>query len=325
MFCIDILLEDFDVVEFMESNGFELQRIGGRTGYLTDCPFCGKEKHFGLSPERKFYGCYKCHTSGDYIRLIMKVLNRTYWEVLEILKEKVNTARIDVAYIGDIIKEFKEISLTTTPKPITLPEGYTSLVDSRIPYLDSGRKFPIPQDQVNYYKMGICYEGRYKDRLIICDVDENQVPIFWIARDITGKADTKVLNPPAKEVGSGDVLFNYFLAKNYNIGILTEGLFDALHVGNCAMATYGEGLKKSHLSWLLQSSIKDVVLLYDADVPYEKLEVSAIKISEFFSTRICKLPYGDPDEYPKDKLWEYIINSPKYTPSDVTRIDLQWK
>lgn len=316
----DILLQDFDIKDFMQLHGFPIKYIGGATVYLSTCPFCQKQEHLGINPNRRGFGCYRCHAAGDYLKLIGKVLDKNYFEVLEILKSGLSEQHVDVNRIGKILDDFKpyEKKLSII-KPIALPKEYVPLGDSRVPYLDYGRKFPVPQDQVRYYKMGMCYSGFYRDRLIICDVNEKQEPIYWIARDVTGKVPKKrkVLNPiaDANSVGSSDLLFNISLAKNYKSAIITEGLFDALYIGNNGVASYGEGLKQSHIYWLLKAGFDEVILLYDADVPMERLEKSASLLSLYFRTRICKLPSGDPDEWERSKLAEFIDSSKNYIPS----------
>lgn len=318
----DVLLEKFDMKVFLDSVGITLHRIGGRTQYFMDyCPYCGKSKHMGINFDRKTFGCFKCHTGGGYIKLLQKILNKSYVEVLEFLKTGVDGIRYNKVHIEATLNEMKEYECVESKiKSIEFPEGYVSLSNHRINYLDKGRTFPIPQDQVIYYKIGVCPTGKYANRIIVCDVNDKQEVVYWIARDISGKVhkSAKVWNPNAEvtKVGSSDILFNFYLAKNYSTGIITEGLFDALHVGNNGLATYGKGLKKNHIYWLLKAGFEELVLLYDADVPYEELDHSGCLLSQHFrNVKICKLPYGDPDEWPKDKLTEMINSSPKFVPS----------
>lgn len=315
MIIIDALLEQFDLPQFMEDNGYDLKPGKGKTKYLTTCPWCGKEGHFGFDPDKKIFGCFKCHKSGRSFELIKKIYGKSYVDTLELLKDGVDKRFINIAFLDMKIKEFKEFeSLESRIKPMDLPSGYEPLRNRRIEYLD---KRQITQDQVHYYKMGLCTSGFYKNRLIVCDVNDYQEPIYWIARDVTGlqPKSKKVLNPTIKEgeIGSGDILFNFSLAKSYPVGIIVEGVFDALWTGNNAMATYGYCLKVNHLSWLLKANFTEMVLLYDSDVIQESLEDNALLLSQFFHTRICKLPYGDPDEWPKDKLWEMINNAPPFS------------
>jgi len=322
----NILLKNFDLLLFLRNHNYDYKFVGSKTQYLlSTCPFCGKEYHLGFCPESHWFGCYKCNEKGDSVHLIKKILGTTFLETLEYLKEGMEEGGANISVIENALGIIKPYSnLKDKVKPIAFPEGYIPLRDKRIPYLDQRG---ITQDQVQYYKMGVCLHGRYQNRLIVCDVNENQEPIYWIARDMTGKVpkSQKVYNPPSlnENIGSGDILFNFFLAKNYEVGIITEGVFDSLWIGNNGLATYGAGLKKHHMYWLLLGNFKEFILLYDPDVSDEKLEKNAVLLATFFNTRICKLTKGDPDEHSKEELTQLISNAPLFKPSRLDHISCE--
>lgn len=310
------LAKRFDVVAFMEDNGYSVKFCSsGRTKYLTTCPWCGKENHFGFDPGLGVYGCFKCKVGGTIFKLIKKVYGKSFYETLELLKDNVSTKHLGLYGIESLMEEIKPYKQIEDKihRPIQMPDSYVQLRNNRIPYLDVGRKFPIPQDQVQYYRMGCCSYGMYKDRLIVCDINDQNQPYYWVARDITGRQYPKILNPIGTEIGSGDCLFNFFLAKNYSCGIICEGVFDALYVGNNAMATYSVGLKGEQLYWLTAADFESIIILYDADVEDEVLSKTASKIATLIPTYICKLPDGDPDEYPKDQLMSMLKQAKLYT------------
>jgi DNA primase len=313
----DHLLDNFDPITYLESHGYRCDHIRNKTEYLTDCPYCGKEKHLGVTPSKKVFGCYRCGEGGNYIKLIQKISKISFWEALKFLKEGSNLNHYNLSFIGDIIEDMQPlINLEEKIKPIKLPPEYIPLGNNRLPYLDTGRKFPIPQKLVKHHHMGYANEGPYKDRLFICDVNDEGLPIYWVARDMTGKVDKKwkVLNPSQEytNIGSADLLFNFSLAKQYKTCIITEGVFDALYVGDNAVAAWGKGLKRNHLYWLLKANFQKVVLLFDSDVQDTELEKDAEVLSQFFNTYICKLPSGDPDEYEKKQLYSFLGNSKLY-------------
>lgn len=322
----DVLLQNFDIEDFLESHGYPLEYIGGRTGHTTSCPFCLKDKHLGVNIEDKTFGCFKCRVGGKIINLIQEILGKSYIETLEFLKEGLDDKYVDISYIGNLINEIKPLaSIESKIKPIAMPEGYKSLEGRRISYLDRRR---ISDEAVSHYKMGVCLTGRYRDRLIVCDVNEQNVPIYWVARDLTGRAEkgNKLWNPPATEnIGSADILFNFSLAKNYETVIITEGVFDSIWVGNNGLASYGTGLKKNHLYWLIKGEFKKVIFCYDPDVTDEVLEKNALLTSQFFDTYICKLTKGDPDEHEKLELNSLLLGAPRFVPSRLRKITAKLK
>lgn len=309
---IDVLLSKFDMERFLEDRGYSFKDIGGATGFFfSTCPNpnCQKEWHCGINFEKQWFGCYKCHANGDFIKLLMLVLQVDYFDVLELLKKDLESQHISIRYISNIISEGKKVEeLEKKIKPIALPPGYISLYNKEIDYTKSRK---IPQDQINYYRMGVCYEGPYKNRLIVCDVNDKQEVIYWVARDITGKVpkNMKLLNPSSLTtggIGSADLLFNWYLTKNYSCAILTEGVFDALWIGNNGLASYGKGLKHNHIPWLLKARFEVVYLMYDSDVRDDELEKDALLLAQFIPTKIVKLPKGDPDECSKEELQKFI-------------------
>lgn len=319
-------MERFDMQTFLISSGYRFKRIGGRTAnLLSTCPFCNKAWHCGISFDRKEFGCFKCKKFGDFFKLLQQMLGGGYLNTIEFLKLGVSSQFVNVNYIDMIIETYKECeALEARIKPVKLPEHYESLYNKRIGYLDTRSKTPISQEQVHHHKMGVCWEGFHKNRLIVCDVNEKDEIIYWVARDITGQVpkSLKLLNPNAENlgVGSSDLLFNYFRAKEYESVVITEGVFDALYVGANAVATYGTGLKKNHIYWLLKARFKDVIILYDPDVKLEKLESTAREISQHMPCKICRLTTGDPDEYPREELLKLLSEAKVYTGSLVDRI-----
>lgn len=310
----DYLLDTFDMIEFLQGQGYVPEFVGGKTEYLLDiCPFCGKEKHCGLSKTKKLVSCFRCHKSLSFFDTIKYITKLSHNDIILMLKGKIDAKPYNINQsLADFEKNDQKL-IDFSTNPISLPEGYEFLGNNRIAYLD---KRGITTEQVYYYHIGICRHGRYKNRLIICDVNDNGEPIYWIARDITGKAYKKVLNPDEKEhgVGSARIPFNFSLAKRYPTLIITEGVFDALYVGPNAIATYGSTIKKQHVTWMAsQGKFEKVILLYDADVPIEELEKQASIIASIFNVFIAKLDVGDPDEYKKEELFKHLDSSVKYS------------
>lgn len=315
---MDSLPPTFDLVSFMEANGFRMEHKGGAATYITTCPMCGKAEHCGVTPEKNLFGCFKCSARGNLIYLVAIVSHKSIYEVSKMFEEELDFKSLDLLQIELPAKE--EIKVKEK-KQILMPEGYQFLGDRRIAYLN---KRGITNEQVHYYKIGVCEWGRYKNRLIVCDVDEKGEVIYWIARDMTGKAKKKVLNPTLKYhgVGSAEIPFNFHLAKTYSTVILTEGVFDALYVGPNAIATYGACIKRGQRYLLASCHFGRVILLYDADINMEKLREQARMLASVYPVYICKLPEGDPDEYPRDQLYEFLEKSVLYKESELMEIPL---
>ena len=48
----------------------EVKRQGQET--LTDCPFCGKERHFSYNSRKPLWRCWSCGEAGDWIDFLEK-------------------------------------------------------------------------------------------------------------------------------------------------------------------------------------------------------------------------------------------------------------
>ena len=299
---IEFLLDGFDMLEFFQGHGYIPEFVGGNTEYMLDvCPFCGKEKHCGVSLSKKMVTCFKCHQSMGFFDIIKHITKKSYDDVVLMLQGKIDAKPYDIQSLPELKQEEEEVFDFNT-KIIEMPEWYRFLGTERIPYLE---KRHISIEQVYRYHIGFCKYGRYRDRLIICDVNDAGKPIYWVARDVTGKVPKawKCLNPDAglHGIGSAKIPFNFSLAKRYPVLIITEGVFDALYTGPNAIATYGSTIKRQHVAWMAgQAKFEKVILLYDGDVSIEALEKQANIIASVFPTYICKLDgNSDPDELGK--------------------------
>tara|TARA_R110002124_G_scaffold49599_5_gene145274 strand:+ start:3178 stop:3735 length:558 start_codon:yes stop_codon:yes gene_type:complete len=77
------------------------------------------------------------------------------------------------------------------------------------------------------WKIGYCFAGEYRNRVVIPSFDEEGDCSYFIARSYVGDS-YKYKNPPA----SKDVVFNeLFINWNEDL-ILVEGVFDAIVCGN---------------------------------------------------------------------------------------------
>ena len=144
---------------------------------------------------------------------------------------------------------------------LELPYGYEPIRKPH-PYLE---KRGIPLDHAIKNHWGISVAGYTKNRLIVPTFMDGRL-VFWQARatwEDDSKDFKKVLNP--KGVSARSVLYNYDRAKNFKKAIMVEGFVDATKVGPDAIATGGKNLHSQQVEFLKDSSIKEVVILWDRD------------------------------------------------------------
>jgi hypothetical protein len=135
----------------------------------------------------------------------------------------------------------------------------------------------LSEFQIKKYDIRYCYTGRYSGRVVVpCYYQESIVT--FVARDITGYAHQKYLNPTANK--QGDFLFNYDGVLGERV-IVTEGVFDAMAIGDDAVASFGKSLSQRQLNLL--NVFSEVIFYWDDDA-YEQVERYARKINGVVKT-----------------------------------------
>jgi DNA primase len=272
------------------------------------CPFCiekhGTEDtkyHLGVNISNGMFHCYRCESGGFITKLIRFWDNISFSEAVKLVEEaKEREISIDRLELG-IMKPKKEVEeKLSSIKP---PEYYESLVGNGHPYLESPKR-RVDLKMVNDYSLGICRMGAYKDRIIIPDFNDDGGLIYWQARAIDDTVKPKYLN--ASNSRSGLTLFNFWRAKKHDMIVLTEGPFDAMRVGFNGVATYGHSIKNGQRKLILNSPVKEVVLMYDADVPIDDIESMAAELTSFKKVSIVYIQNGDPADHTQEELLSMI-------------------
>jgi DNA primase len=268
------------------------------------CPFCTEKKdedtgyHLGVNVRTGQFNCFRCDTAGFITRLIRYWDNVSLSEAVRIIESKARTdISIDRIELNGVKKEENDDTIELSE--IKPPEYYESLVGKGHPYLESSKR-RVDLKMVSDYSLGICRMGAYKDRIIIPDFNDDGGLIYWQARAIDDTVKPKYLN--ASNSRSGKTLFNFWRAKKYKTIILTEGAFDAMRVGFDGVCTYGHSIKEGQKKLLMDNNINEVVLMYDADVSINDLEVMAGELTSIFKVSIAHLQSGDPADHTTDEL-----------------------
>jgi len=201
-------------------------------------------------------------------------------------------------------------------KRVRLPHEYVSFKDA-----SAGLKItPIYKTAYNYLKkrnitdqmiekfqIGFCYEGKYKNRIIIPSFDSDDIINYFIARSYETNPYKKYDNPEAeKQI----IIFNESLI-NWDEPIqLVEGAFDSIFLPN-AIPMLGKVLS-DHLFAILYERAVKITIILDGDayknalILYDKLNGGRL----FGKIWMTKLPEdkdiadlkGDLTEYPPFQL-----------------------
>tara|TARA_R100000900_G_scaffold115579_2_gene90376 strand:- start:1015 stop:1953 length:939 start_codon:yes stop_codon:yes gene_type:complete len=204
---------------------------------LFTCPVCGHHKRkFSVNVDKNVYKCWICDYRGRNIRRVVRRFGNhnqlATWDQL--------FGRQDLERFADLFMEPEHIEIR---QKIELPEEFTSLATDNLPatalyaynYLC---KRGVTKTDILKWKIGYCFSGEYRNRVIIPSFDKDGDVSYFIARSYSGDS-YKYKNPRA----SKDVVFNeLYIDWNKDL-VLVEGVFDALVAGN-AVPILGSTLRR---------------------------------------------------------------------------------
>ena len=222
---------------------------------LFKCPSCNHHKRkFSVNIDKNVFKCWICDYRGRNIRRVI----RRFGSYLQLQKWDSISGRADLERFADLFSEEKS---EAGSQKIQLPEEFTSLTGAVPPatgryamkYLQSRG---VSKQDILKWKIGYCFDGEYRNRIIIPSFDVDGDCSYFIARSYTGDS-YKYKNPRA----SKDIVFNdLFIDWNEDL-VLVEGVFDALVAGN-AVPILGSTLRSG--SDLLRKIVRNDTPIYIA-------------------------------------------------------------
>ena len=286
-----------------------LQSIFGRSfdkgsELLFGCPVCNHHKSkFSINISKNVYKCWVCDYRGRNIRRAVRRFGNhnqlASWDQL--------FGRQDLERFADLFVESKP---EEDPQKLDLPEEFLSLATEELPatgiyaynYL---QKRGVTKSDILKWKIGYCFSGEYRNRIIVPSFDQDGDCSYFIARSYTGDS-YKYKNPRA----SKDVVFNeLYIDWNKDL-VLVEGVFDALVAGN-AVPILGSTLRSG--SDLLRKIVRNDTPIYVAlDPDAAKKERRIIKMLLQYDIELHKIDvsgYEDVGSMPKSVFSERKKNA----------------
>lgn len=257
---------------FMFENfiGVKVSRNGSH--YNCRCSLCGdsatnkSKRRFNLEyngGDIPMYHCFNCGKSGNFIQLYSLIKGITYDEAKKEFR-KFNTDIIKKSFNRNKPKQKKlDIPLPTYHNYII---GDCISVDDNVDgivlnaYKNKLKEF-INSRKTHGHKLFIAYKGRYKGRVIIPIYDVVGNILFFQGRALDNDPK-KYDNPPAEK--SYIILNNDKFDKNKYI-MVTEGVFDALSIGDQGTTCLGASVNDEFLKQILHKTNIGVIIALDND------------------------------------------------------------
>ena len=201
---------------------------------LFSCPVCNHHKRkFSVNLDKAVYKCWVCDYRGHNIRRLIRRFG-TYLQLQswDELSDRSDLERFTDLFMEGFAGEDKTSQRASQKTKTELPSEFISLAHKNIPatgtyamkYLQSRG---VTKADILKWKIGYCFSGEYRNRIIVPSFDEDGDCSYFIARSYTGDS-YKYKNPRA----SKDIVFNdLFIDWNKDL-VLVEGVFDALVAGN---------------------------------------------------------------------------------------------
>ena len=248
---------------------------------LFTCPECNHRKRkFSVNLDKDVYKCWVCDYRGRSIRRIV----RRFGSYTQLQAWDSITNRSDLEKFADLFAEPKHCESSIE---VELPKEFISLCTKNVPATGTYALRYLQKRGVTYsdilkWKIGFCFSGEYKNRIIIPSFNEKGQVSYFVARSYNGDS-YKYKNPKA----SKDITFNeLYIDWNKDL-VLVEGVFDALVAGN-AVPILGSTLRKG--SKLLREIVRNDTPIYVAlDPDAAKKERRVIKTLLEYDVELYKI------------------------------------
>ena len=309
-----IKLSKQQIVQYLESK-FDVVNAADNEKRI-DCPFCSdSKKHLYVNVSKGVVHCHKCGYSSSFIALVEKIEERPIKNLHSLFSEI--STRIE--NFSERVKAGlqKKKKLETNRNFARFPQGYSRLNLKSLSWFgklaaDYLHSRGFDDDKIVKYKLGYCTKGRFAGRVIIPVFEKDRL-VYYIGRSISSSGK-KVLNPSKEECGgASQFLFNYDLAKDYDEIILCEGAFDAITIGDDAVAFFGKEMSDAQLQKiLLLGKDKKFVVCLDGDAKKFSLKI-ARKLSSCRKVRVAILPdKEDPNSLGEVDIRKHISRAAVY-------------
>jgi len=237
------------------------------------CPLCGdsttknnaKRFHVNYYPiyDTYMYKCYRCGESNNVYVLCSKLYDISYKEAKKFLDDK--------SFNPDNIKESikkphfnneekninTQLDIDIKKETYDINDDPSTMVGKR--FINKLKDF-ITRRKIKE-KCFVAHDGRYKSRIIIPVINDNNLEYFQ-GRTLYDSIDPKYLNPYVEKTS---IIYHKNVINDNKDIFITEGLIDAMSVGNQCTSTLGADLSDDKLDILLNMTKKSIIYCADND------------------------------------------------------------
>jgi DNA primase len=275
-----------EVLGYFKESGQEL---------LFKCPSCNHHKRkLSVNLDKNAFKCWICDYRGRNLRRLV----RRHGSYIQLSKWDQITNRFDLANFADL---FMDQSSHEEEIKVELPPEFKTLTSKKLPMIANPayrylRERGLSKDDILKWKIGYCFDGQYRNRIIIPSFNDDGDTNYFIARSYNGDS-YKYKNPRA----SKNIVFNELFIDWEQDLVIVEGVFDAIVAGN-AVPILGSTLRAD--SRLIQKIVYNDTPVYIAlDPDAEAKERKIIQTLMKYDIELYKIDvsgYEDVGSMPKE-------------------------
>jgi len=271
-----------------------------------DCIWCGKRGKLYINVKKYRFFCFRCGAGKgarivDFLRDHRGISEAEAWEILQNGRwAQYSTTSYEEHYEQQIRQ----------PRATVLPEEYEAIYPvgdlddyvlgmRAVKYL---RERGLTDADFLMYRIGFCAGGRYARRIIIPVVRKKEI-VYFMARLFMG-AGKRYMNPAGDEVveNSSRLLFNWDQAKMAKTLKITEGVFDAIALGDEATSLFGKQVHDAQHRLLETGKFEAIEVWLDPDAIDDAQEIAHDLRDYQVPITICRLSHGDPGDLRREDI-----------------------
>jgi hypothetical protein len=246
---------------------------------------------------------------------------------LILLLKKINASSSCIEELKKILfkikPDFKNISEKNYSKNLELPVEFKPLYIKQkcqeykhaLSYL---KNRGINAFDIIKYNIGICLDGKLKNRIVVPSYDENGILNYYSARTFY-ESNLKYIN--AKYPKENIIGFENHISWNFPI-TLCEGVFDAIAIKRNAIPLFGKTISEKLLQKIYYEGVEYVNIVLDNDAIKSIIQISRKLISDGIKVNYVKLNKKDPSEIGYENITELINSYNEIDELDLVKLKL---
>lgn len=250
------------------------------------CPYCGRKNKLGINFSMNRCNCFRCNAHPTPIQLAMDIEHFT--EYSELIKLLNNGEFTELTFKDDKVE-------IQGRKELFLPEGFRNISKGKSQLARSMRSYIKKRgfeiERLSRQGVGYSTEGQYFGYLII-PYTYHGILRYYNARLVIGNGP-RYRNPDKDVSGLGKefIIFNHDALEMYDSVYICEGAFNAMTMGDRAIAMMGKAVSAYQINELIKSPVKRFIILLDPDAKQYAINL-ALRLVAYKKVKVVFLPDG---------------------------------